>query len=42
MKKANKELKNKKRMNSPVVDDMFKNSAAFESSFPAKPIEIYI
>ena len=39
-KKANKELKNKKRINSPVLEQTFKNSAAFRSSFPAKPIEI--
>ena len=39
-KKAKKELKNKKRINSPVLELTFKNSAAFRSSFPAKPIEI--
>ena len=39
-KKANKELRNKKRINRPVLELTFKNSAAFKSSFPAKPIEI--
>tara|TARA_B100000700_G_C14380930_1_gene550374 strand:- start:81 stop:203 length:123 start_codon:yes stop_codon:yes gene_type:complete len=40
MKKANIELKNKKRINRPVLELTFKNAAAFKSSFPVKPIEI--
>ena len=39
MEKANKELKNKKRINRPVLELTFNNAAAFKSSFPAKPIK---
>tara|TARA_B100000214_G_scaffold321229_1_gene256709 strand:+ start:311 stop:451 length:141 start_codon:yes stop_codon:yes gene_type:complete len=39
-KKANKELENNKRINSPVIKLTFKNSAAFRSLFSAKPTEI--
>ncbi len=38
VKKAIKELKNKNRMNKPVLDSICRNSAAFISSFPVKPM----
>ncbi len=41
-KKANKALKNKNKINKPVFELICKNSAAFTSSFPAKPMKIYI
>tara|TARA_Y100001968_G_scaffold310631_1_gene331773 strand:+ start:268 stop:417 length:150 start_codon:yes stop_codon:yes gene_type:complete len=39
VKKASNALKNRKRMNKPVLDLICKKSAAFISSLPVKPIK---